>query len=114
MDEKKKEDPMMTRLLLCGVCLIAFHTGVGFGQTVASATDSPVGSRPLSIDKPSKAPGDIPEIIRQSDDDRLTPQPKAISDPGAVLRPPTVDLGFMRSIRLDWDHLGTSQRTTSR
>jgi hypothetical protein len=105
---------MMTRVLLCGVCLIAFHTGVGFAQTAASTTDSPVGSRPLSIDKPSKAPGDIPEIIRQSDDDRSTTQPKAISDPADVLRPPTVDLGFLRSIRLDWDHLGASRPVTSR
>jgi hypothetical protein len=37
------------------------------------------------------------------------PQPKATSTPASALTPPTVDLRFLRAIRLDRDELGISQ-----
>ena len=61
---------MRTRVLLCGVCLIAFQTAVltGFAgaQTLASAADNPVNERPVAVDKTSKGPGNIPEIVQPS------------------------------------------------
>ena len=99
---------MTIRILLCGVCALALQVGSAAAQTLASINDSPVAEKPLAIDKTSKAPGDIPEIIRQPDQDQSPPAPRAIADPSAVLQPPIVDLRFLRAIRLDWDRIEAS------
>ena len=108
---------MKTRDLLCGVCLIAFQAsllGVVQAQTLASPADSPVSDKPVAVDKTSKAPGNIPEVVKPPLGDEATERPKAIADPGTVLTPPSVSLTFLRSMRLDWDQLGASEDVTSR
>jgi hypothetical protein len=101
---------MTIRILLCGVCALALQVGSSFAQTLASVNDSPVAEKPLAIDKTSKATGDIPEIIRQPDQDQSQPVPRSIADPRAVLQPPVVDLRFLRAIGLDWDRVGETPR----
>lgn len=98
----------MTRVLLCGICLIGIHAGSGMAQTPASRADDPVTDKPAVVDGTSKTPATIPEIIKDGDEN--LPRPKAIADPGAALTPPTVNLQFLRAIRLDWDHLGQDTR----
>ena len=104
----------MTRLLLCGVCAIAIQTGSSLAQGLAVAPDSPVTDKPMAIDKTTKGPGDLPEIIRQPDQAQARPTPRAIADPAGVLQPPSVDMRFLRAIRLDWDRLGDVPSPTSR
>lgn len=96
----------MMRVLLCGACVVAIHAGSGIAQTLASAADSPVTNKPVAIDRTTKAPGSIPEIIKQPDGHADATQSLATVDPGSVLKPPTVNLQFLRAIRLDWDRLG--------
>ena len=104
----------MTRLLLCGVCAIAIQCGSSLAQTLASASDAPIVDKPVAIDKTSKAPGAIPEIIRQPEQEQTVPAPKAIADPAGALRPPVVDSRFLRAIRLDWDRVGDASNLPSR
>lgn len=99
---------MMTRALLCGICLIAIHTSGGNAQTLASTADSPITNQPPAVDGTSKTPGKIPEVIRQPDGSENVPRSQAINDPGSVLKPPTINLQFLRATRLDWDQLGSS------
>jgi hypothetical protein len=110
--QTEKEDAMMTRVLLCGICLIGIHAGAGMAQTLATQTDSPVTDKPVVVDGPAKMAPTIPEIIKQPNGDDNVPRPKLIGDPGAVLTPPTVNLQFLRAIRLDWDHVGDAQFAT--
>jgi hypothetical protein len=105
---------MMTRVLLCGICLIAIHAGSGLAQTVPAGNDSPVANKPVAVDGTMKTPGAIPEIIKQPDGTDNLPRPRAISDPGSMLTPPTVNLQFLRAIRLDWDHVGSSTSVADR
>jgi hypothetical protein len=97
----------MKRVLVCGLCLIAFHASSGFAQTIASGADNPVAGNPAARDGTAKMSNTIPEIVRPQEN---LAQSKAVSSPDAVLTPPTVDLRFLRAIRLDWDHLGDSAR----
>lgn len=83
---------MLTRVLLCGACLVGLQAGDAVAQTLVSATDNPVAGSPMAIDETSKAPGNIPEIIKDQDGQDSLPGSQAIADPGSVLRPPTVDL----------------------
>lgn len=105
---------MMTRVLLCGVCLIGIHTGAGMAQTRATETDSPVTDKPVVVDGPAKTAPTIPGIIKQSNEDDNQPRPKLIGDPGSALTPPTVNLQFLRAIRLDWDHMGDDAQMAGR
>jgi hypothetical protein len=100
------EDALMTRALLCGVCLIAIHARCAAAQTLPSAADNPVPARSAPIVGTAKPANNIPEVIRQPN---APVQPKATSAPASVLTPPTIDLRFLRSIRLDWDELGVSR-----
>ena len=96
----------MTRALLCGICLIAIQASTVAAQTLPSASDNPIAARPATNDGTAKPTNNIPEVIRQPD---APGQPKAASAPAAVLTPPTIDLRFLRAIRLDRDELGTSR-----
>jgi hypothetical protein len=90
---------MTARVLFCGICLIGLHAGGGMAQTPSSRADTPVADKPAAVDGTQPTPPAIPEIIRDRDDS--VPQPKAIKDPGSALTPPTVNLQFLRAIRLD-------------
>ena len=94
------------RALLCGFCLLAMQVGGATAQTLASAADNPVPAQAAAADGTSRSAQNIPEVIRGPDQ---AAQPKATSAPAAVLTPPTIDLRFLRAIRLDWDELGTSK-----
>jgi hypothetical protein len=105
---------MMTRVLLCGVCLIGIHATACMAQTRATQTDSPVTDKPVVVDGPAKTAPTIPEIIKQPNEDANQLKPKLIADPGSALTPPTVNLQFLRAIRLDWDHVGDDARMVGR
>jgi hypothetical protein len=95
------------RVLLCGFCVIAIQASSAQAQILASAADNPVPARSAAVDGPAKPANSIPEVIGQPE---MPPaQTKATSRPAAVLTPPTVDLRFLRAIRLDWDELGVSK-----
>ena len=96
----------MPRVLLCGICLIAIQTSAAAAQTLPSPSDNPVAARP-AIDGVAKSASNVPEVVRQPD---VPTQPRATSAPAAVLTPPTIDLQFLRAIRLDWDELGISRQ----
>jgi hypothetical protein len=100
------EDAMNMRALLCGICLIAANASSGIAQTPASPADNPVTNKPTAVDATTKTPTKIPEIIRQPDGSDNITKPRAIVNPGSVLKPPTVNLQFLRAIRLDWDQIG--------
>jgi hypothetical protein len=102
----QSEDAVMTRVLLCGFCLIAIQASSAAAQTQASATDNPVPTQPAVIDQPARPANKVPEVIREPDS---AAQPKATSAPATVLTPPTIDLRFLRAIRLDWDEVGLSK-----
>jgi hypothetical protein len=91
---------VVTRVLLCGFCLVAIQARGTAAQTLPSEADSPVAARPAPIDGTAKPANNVPEIIRQP---AAPAQPMAISTPAAVLTPPTVDLRFLRAISLDRD-----------
>ena len=94
------------RALLCGFCLIAIQAGGATAQTLASAADNPVPAQAAATDATTRSAHNVPEVIRGLDQ---AAQPKATSAPAAVLTPPTIDLRFLRAIRLDWDELGTTK-----
>jgi len=96
----------MTRAISYGICLIAIHSSCAAAQTLPSAADDPVPARSATIEGTAKPANDIPEVIRQVN---APVKPKATSMPASVLTPPTIDLGFLRAIRLDWDELGVSR-----
>jgi hypothetical protein len=100
------EDAFMTRALFCGFCLIAIHASCAAAQTLPSAADNPVPARSAAIGGTAKPANDIPEVIGQPNAPAI---PKATSEPASVLTPPTIDLRFLRSIRLDWDEPGVSR-----
>jgi hypothetical protein len=97
---------MITRVLLCGICLIGIHAGTGIAQTLGSRADTPVADQPKVVDGTSKTPSNIPEIIRQPDGQDDLSRTRAVTEPNAALTSPTVNLQFLRAIRLDWDQLG--------
>ncbi len=99
----------MTRVLLCGVCLIGIQAGTAMAQVLATA-DTATVDRPMAIDGPLTP---IPEIIRQPADEANVPQARAVADPDSALTPPTVNLQFLRAIRLDWDRVGLNSRIAS-
>jgi hypothetical protein len=101
----------MTRVLLWGHCLIGIHAGTVAAQTLPSAADNPTAARPPTSDGTARSAGSIPEVIRRPD---APAQLKATSAPAAVLTPPTIDLRFLRAIRLDWDELGVSRNSRGR
>jgi hypothetical protein len=100
---------MTSRVLLCGIGLFALQLGSGLAQVLPADRDSPAVGKPAAVDGSPKAPGSIPEIIRQPDGSDNLPPARAIADPSSVLTPPTVNLQFLRAIRLDWDHMGSSR-----
>jgi hypothetical protein len=100
------EDTLMTRALFYGFSLIAIHVSCAAAQTLPSAADNPVPARPAVIDGTAKPANTIPEVIRQP---TAPAKPRAASEPASALTPPTIDLRFLRSIRLDWDELGVSR-----
>jgi hypothetical protein len=94
------------RLLLCGICLVAIQASSAGAQTLASATDNPVPATAAVADVMASPANNIPEVVRLPD---TASQPRATSAPAAALTPPTIDLRFLRAIRLDWDELGVSR-----
>ena len=104
----------MTRTLLYGAFMVGLHLSGGYAQTVATAADSPVAPRTAAIDGGPKVGTNVPEIVRQPEADRHAVQPRTIADPKSVLKPPTIDLQFLRAIRLDWDQLGTTSSISLR
>jgi hypothetical protein len=68
-------------------------------QTITVAAERSPGDSPVLIDEPSKAPGNIPEIIRPTDTFGDMLGSKAVTDPGSVLTPPSVDQHIFASGR---------------
>jgi hypothetical protein len=77
--------------LIGGISLLAVQAGGGAAQTVAVALNESPGTSPVLIDDPAKAPGNIPEIIRPSNEINDLLNSKATADPGSVLTPPSID-----------------------
>jgi hypothetical protein len=84
--------------------MIALHASNGIAQTLASGVDTPVAQRPAAM------ASNIPEVVRSPEQAQPVAHSKAVSSPAAVLTPPTIDLQFLRAIRLDWDQVGDSTR----
>jgi hypothetical protein len=99
MFRPKQDGRILFGPLLGALCLLAVPSATARAQTVTVALDRSPGDSPVLIDEPSKAPGNIPEIIRPTDGYGDMLGPKSVADPGSVLTPPSVDPRIFASER---------------